>query len=76
MSVQVPAVSTVREVPLTVQTLSVVLANVTVRPELLIALKVRGVAETVICDGTLKEAMRCAIPPAIVLLKVIGVAAA
>ena len=53
MSVQVPAVSTVSEVPLTVQTLSVVLANVTVRPELLIALKVRGVAETVICDATL-----------------------
>ena len=47
MSVQVPAVSSVSEVPLIVQTLSVVLAKVTVRPELLIALTVRGVAETI-----------------------------
>ena len=53
MIVQVPAVSTVTKAPLTVQTLSVVLVKVTVRPELLVALKVCGVAETVICDGTL-----------------------
>ena len=75
MSVQVPAVSTVSEVPLTVQTLSVVLVKVTARPELLIALTVRGVAETVNCDGTLYEVMFCGIP-AIVLFTVRGEAAA
>ena len=51
MSVQVPALSSVSEVPLTVQTLSVVLAKATVRPELLTALTVCGVAETISPPG-------------------------
>ncbi len=51
MSVHVPAESSVSEVPLTVQTLGVELAKATVRPELLTALTVRGVAETISPPG-------------------------
>ena len=54
MSVQVPAASNVSEVPSIVQTSGVELAIVTVRPDVLVALMVRGVAETVIPVGAPK----------------------
>ena len=54
MSVQVPAVSNVSEVPSIVQTSVVALATVTGRPDVLVALMVRAVAETVIPVGALR----------------------
>jgi len=53
-SVQVPAARSVSEVPSTVQTSVVELAMVTVRPEVRVALMVRGVAETFIPVGAPK----------------------
>ena len=54
MSVHVPAARSVSEVPLTVQISVVELVTVTGRPEVLVALIVRGVAETVIPEGVPK----------------------
>ena len=54
MSVQVPAASNVSEVPSIVQTSVVALATVTGRPDVLVALMVRAVAETVIPVGALR----------------------
>ena len=76
MSVQVPAASNVSEVPSIVQTSVVELAMVTGRPDVLVALMVRGVAETVIPVGAPKVIVCGVLAAAIILFIVTTLAAA